>query len=169
MTRLLAGPGRRGPVSMSRLLALCLLTVVLTAGSLAAQEPAAPTPRRGPPVVKFAKWGMLGLAGGLGLYALRHSTRAEVAYDDLRALCRAAPARCDHQGQRYDDAEAEALYERALSNDRLAQLGIFGGQATLFGSVGLFIYDLRDGTEPTTIPYPAPPASPGFVLATIVF
>jgi hypothetical protein len=119
--------------------------------------------------VKFAKWGLLGLAGGLGLYALRHSTRAEEAYDDLRTLCLAAPTRCDHEGGRYDDAVAESLYRRALSEDRRAQLGIFGGQATLFGSVGLFIYDLRDGRVPTTIPYPGPTEPPGIVLATIVF
>ena len=152
-----------------RFLAAVFLMLALPVASAAAQQTATPTPRKGPPVVKVAKWGLLGLAGGLGLYALRHSTRAEVAYDDLRSLCRATPVRCEHQGREYQDAEAEGLYRRALSEDRRAQLGIFGGQATLFGSVGLFIYDLRDEIEPTTIPYPGPPDSPGFVLATVVF
>ena len=152
---------------MNRFLPLGLLTLALLAPRLQGQE--APTPRRGPPVVKFAKWGLLSVAGGLGLYALRHSTRAERAYDDLRSLCLADPNRCDHPDGGYADPEAEALYRRSLSEDRRAQLGIFGGQATLFGSVGLFIYDLRDGPEPTTIPYPGPPAPPGIVLATIVF
>lgn len=152
---------------MKRLPAVILLALLVAVPQLDAQQ--APTPRRGPPVVKFAKWGLLGLAGGLGLYALRHSTRAEEAYDELRSICLAAPDRCDHPGGRYEDAAAEALYRRALSEDRRAQLGIFGGQATLFGSVGLFIYDLRDDREPTTIPYPGPSAPPGVVLATIVF
>ena len=152
---------------MNHVLTLGLLTLALLASPLHGQ--AAPTPRRGPPVVKFAKWGLLGVAGGLGLYALRHSTRAERAYDDLRSLCLASPDRCDHPEGRYADPEAEALYRRSLAEDRRAQLGIFGGQATLFGSVGLFIYDLRDDPEPTTIPYPGPPAPPGFVLATIIF
>ncbi len=152
---------------MNRLSALALLGFFTIAPQLQAQE--APTPRRGPPVVKIAKWGLLGLAGGLGLYALRHSTRAERAYDDLRSLCLATPERCDHPDGRYEDATAEALYRRARSEDRRAQLGIFGGQATLFGSVGLFIYDLRDDREPTTIPYPGPPAPPGVVFATIIF
>lgn len=152
---------------MKRLPAVILLALFVAVPQLDAQQ--APTPRRGPPVVKFAKWGLLGLAGGLGLYALRHSTRAEEAYDELRSICLAAPDRCDHRGGRYEDAAAEALYRRALSEDRRAQLGIFGGQATLFGSVGLFIYDLRDDREPTTIPYPGPSAPPGVVLATIVF
>ena len=152
---------------MNRLSAVVLLALVVALPELHAQQ--APTPRRGPPVVKFAKWGLLGVAGGLGLYALRHSTRAERAYDDLRALCLATPDRCDHPDGRYQDAAAEALYRRALSEDRRAQLGIFGGQATLFGSVGLFIYDLRDDREPTTIPYPGPSGPPGVVLATIIF
>ena len=152
---------------MKRLSAFVLLALVIALPELDAQQ--APTPRRGPPVVKFAKWGLLGVAGGLGLYALRHSTRAEQAYDDLRALCLATPARCDHPDGRYQDAAAESLYRRALSEDRRAQLGIFGGQATLFGSVGLFIYDLRDDREPTTSPYPGPSHPPGVVLATIIF
>ena len=150
-------------------LTLLLLLVLCIAGSASAQSPTPSTPRRGPPVVKFAKWGMLGVAGGLGLYALRHSTRAEDAYDDLRAICLATPARCDHQGREYQDPAAESLYRRSIAEDRRAQLGIFGGQATLFASVGLFIYDLRDGREPTTIPYPGPATPPGVVLATIVF
>lgn len=152
---------------MNRFCAVVLLALVLIAPELRAQQ--APTPRRGPPVVKFAKWGLLAAAGGLGLYALRHSTRAEEAYDELRGLCLESPNRCNHPDGRYEDAAAETLYRQALSEDRRAQLGIFGGQATLFGSVGLFIYDLRDDREPTTIPYPGPPAPPGVVLATIVF
>lgn len=146
-----------------------LLSLLLLGASAQAQPPSAPTPRKGPPVVRFAKWTMLGIAGGLGLYALRHSTRAEDAYGALRSICLATPARCDHRGDSYEDLEAERLYRRALSEDSRAQVGIFGGQMMLFGSVGLFIYDLRDGQEPTTIPYPGPSAPPGVVLATIVF
>lgn len=155
---------------MMRLLLALLVALGGLAHELSAQQAPAPSKRQGPPVIKFAKWGLLGVAGGLGLYALRHSTRAEDAYDELRSMCLATPTRCDHGGREYDDAAAEALYRRALSEDRRAQLGIFGGQAMLFGSVGLFIYDLRDeGPVPATIPYPGPSNPPGFVLATIVF
>jgi hypothetical protein len=150
------------------LLLAIIVSIALAASSVDAQQQT-PTPRRGPPVVKIAKWGLLGVAGGLGLYALHHSTRAEDAYDDLRAICLDAPARCDHGGGRYPDAAAEQLYHRAISEDRRAQLGIFGGQAMLFGSVGLFIYDLRDDRTPATIPYPGRGPGANFVLATIVF
>ncbi len=146
-----------------------LLLLALLAGPLEAQQSATPTPRKGPPVIKLAKWSLLGIAGGLGLYALEHSTRAEKAYSELRAICIATPMRCDHHRNRYGDEGAERLYQRAIAEDRRAQLGIFGGQATLFGSVGLFIYDLRDDRTPTTIPYPGPARRTNFVLATVIF
>ena len=148
---------------------VALIAICILAGSAEAQQPAPAQPRRGPPVVKIAKWGLLGVAGGLGLYALRHSTRAEDAYADLRGICLETPARCDHRAGRYPDVTAERLYRRAISEDRRAQLGIFGGQATLFGSVGLFIYDLRDDRTPTTIPYPGRGNTANFVLATVIF
>ena len=154
---------------MKRLLLAALLGIVFLPDPAIAQERQPPQPRRGPPVIKIAKWGLLGLAGGLGLYALQHSTAAEDAYADLRALCLEAPVRCDHGGGRYDDEAAETLYRRAVSEDRRAQLGIFGGQATLFGSVGLFIYDLRDDRTPRTIPYPGSASRATFIFATVIF
>jgi hypothetical protein len=150
--------------------ALTVASLVLVFATAAeAQQPAPQSARRGPPVIKIAKWSLLGVAGGLGLYALHHSTRAEDAYADLRSICLDAPSRCEHASGRYPDADAERLYRQAISEDRQAQLGIFGGQVTLFGSVGLFIYDLRDDRTPTTIPYPGPGAGANFVLATITF
>ena len=154
---------------MKRPYPAALLALLVFATTAAAQQGTSPQPRHGPPVVKFAKWGLLGVAGGLGLYALQHSTRAEDAYAELRAICLDAPSRCEHGGGRYGDPEAEHLYNRAISEDRQAQLGIFGGQATLFASVGLFIYDLRDDRTPTTIPYPGRSKSARFVLATVIF
>ncbi len=154
---------------MRKAIPVALISLALLASSVDAQQRTPPQPRRGPPVVRIAKWSLLGIAGGLGLYALRHSTRAEDAYADLRDICLASPARCDHGAGRYADTEAEALYHRAIREDRQAQLGIFGGQMTLFGSVGLFIYDLRDDRTPTTIPYPGPDNTTNFVLATVIF
>ena len=154
---------------MKRLSSIALLAMAVCTSAAGAQQGAPAQPRQGPPVVKFAKWSLLGIAGGLGLYALQHSTRAEDAYDDLRAICLEAPSRCEHEGGRYADREAEGLYNTAITEDRQAQFGIFGGQATLFASVGLFIYDLRDDRTPTTIPYPGRNGSANFVLATVVF
>ncbi len=154
---------------MKRVYPIALVAMTLLASAAGAQQRAPAQPRQGPPVVKFAKWGLLGVAGGLGLYALQHSTRAEDAYAELRDICLEAPSRCAHDGGRYADSAAEGLYNRAVTEDRQAQFGIFGGQATLFASVGLFIYDLRDDRTPTTIPYPGRGNSANFVLATVIF
>lgn len=154
---------------MRRASQVVLIAMVFLASSADAQQRPPAQPRRGPPVIKIAKWGLLGVAGGLGLYALQHSTRAEDAYADLRSICLETPSRCDHGRERYADETAERFYHRAITEDRRAQLGIFGGQVTLFGSVGLFIYDLRDDRTPTTIPYPGRGSGANFVLATVIF
>ena len=106
-------------------------------------------------VVRTAKWVLLGGAVGLGAYALHHSLKAEQAYSELRELCNVDPERCEVDGGRYTDSETEALFARSVDADRHAQIGIFGGQVALLGSVGLFIYDLRNGHGPRDIPYPS--------------
>lgn len=51
---------------------------------------------------------------------------------------------------------------RTEHTDRRAQVGILGGQLSLLGSVGLFIYDLRrDHETPADIPFEQPPTNSG--------
>jgi hypothetical protein len=148
-------------VSLFRRHALALAIVAtLTAPRLVgAQGPVMPTaPHQhsgGWTLVRTAKWALLGGAVGLGAYALHHSLIAEDAYAQLREVCVVDADRCTVIGGRYADQEAEALYARSVNADRHAQVGIFGGQVALLGSVGLFIYDLRNGHGPRDIPYPA--------------
>jgi hypothetical protein len=144
-----------------------LLGMLVLATPASAQSPAANT-GRSTPIVRVAKWGLLGAAAGLGYFALRNSVAAADAYDELRALCVATPSRCAHDGGSYPDPVAESLYDRARSADRSAQLGIFGGQASLLGSVALFIVDLRGDPEPTTIPYPGGTAGRGRTAVLMV-
>lgn len=123
-----------------------------------------PHPRR--TVVRASKWALLGATVGFGAYAIRHTARAQEHYDALIAACTTSPARCDLADGRYPDAGIERLYQRTLAQDRRARIGIVGGQATLLGSLALFIYDLRNGRGPSDIPYPgsgaaARAASPG--------
>ena len=106
-------------------------------------------------LVRTAKWALFGGAVGLGAYALHHSQIAERSYAQLREICEVNADRCTVIGGRYADQEAEALFARSVAADRHAQVGIFGGQVALLGSVGLFIYDLRNGHGPRDIPYPA--------------
>ena len=162
LARAVAGPRPR-PVPLVALVALlALLSVAAPAASPVAELWAqAPTPRapgaeRGAWTrVRVAKWALLGATVGFGLYALSHSTRAERDYDDLRRLCVAEPASCTLEEGRYEAAAAEALYQSSVREDRRAQVGIVAGEVALLGSVGLFVYDLRNGRGPANIPYPA--------------
>jgi hypothetical protein len=142
---------------MTLRLSILLLTFGLAAPiarPMAAQTPA----RDGRPdwsAVRVAKWALLASAAGFAAYALTRSTRAEDSYEALRRLCETEPARCTLSSGRYADAAAEQFYRTARREDRRAQVGIVGGQVTLLGSVGLFIYDLRNGRGPANIPYPS--------------
>jgi hypothetical protein len=95
-----------------------------------------------------------------------------VARAAVAAMTREAPNDAAAEARRLDErqwvgrakwtllAAAAAFGGYALANsrtehtDRRAQLGILGGQISLLGSVGLFIYDLRaDHETPENIPF----------------
>lgn len=136
------------------LAALALAGAMATA-ALPAPAPAQAAAARGWTRVRVAKWTLLGVATGFGVYALTHSSRADRDYGRLRTLCTADPDGCSLDGGRYAADAAEALYQGSVREDRRAQLGIIGGQLTLLGSVALFVYDLRNARGPGNIPYPA--------------
>ena len=147
-------------------LALAGLAVIATPALAHAQTPK--QAREWTPV-RVAKWALLGISAGFGTYALVHSVRAEDAYDDLHRLCELSPARCQLSDGFYDDPLAESLYRRTTREDRMAQVGIVGGQVTLLGSIGLFVYDLRNGRGPENIPYPSAQAARRIPRPTAAF
>ena len=112
--------------------------------------------------VRIAKWALLGAAIGFGSYALMHSAQADDQFAQLRRQCQVTPTACQLQEGRYADPAAESLYQGAQASDRLARFGIIGGQVTLLGSVGVFVYDLRNDRGPNDIPYPPSRARVGF-------
>ena len=131
---------------------VALAALVVLPSLLGAQTPRQPgswTP------IRIAKWSLLGAAAGLAAYALEHSTAAERANDRLRELCSDQPERCQLEGGVYADPDAEALFRRVTREDHHARIGIVGGQVALLGSVGLFVYDLRNGRGPGDIPFPS--------------
>lgn len=151
---------------MSRGRLVPLLALVLVPSLAPAQTPREPSAWT---AVRVAKWSLLAAAAGLAAYALDHSTAAERANDRLRGMCTAAPDRCQLENGEYTDPDAEAIYRRITREDHLARVGIVGGQVALLGSVGLFVYDLRNGRGPGDIPYPAAtsraaPPRPRFAL-----
>ena len=123
-----------------------------------------PRPQEGWTAVRIAKWALLGAAIGFGSYALVESGRADDSYAELRRLCQLEPDGCTLTGGQYADPGAERLYDRALSADRRARVGIIGGQVALLGSAAFFVYDLRNGRGPDDIPYPPSRARMGLGL-----
>jgi len=146
-----------------RLVLRAAILLLCVAPSLRAQEPLR-QPAQGWTRVRVAKWALLGAAAGFGLYALQHTSRAQQAYETLSRRCLGDPDRCELANGRYADPATEALYQRSGREDRRAQLGIIGGQVTLFGSAALFIYDLRNSRGPENIPYPARLTTPARTL-----
>ena len=146
---------------LRRLVGLLLLPAALLAA--APERVGAQTTRssegRGWTTVRVAKWALVGVAAGFGVYALTQSREAEASYSDLKDICTVEPQRCQTQNGRYVDAEAERLFDRSLAYDRRSRIGIIRGQASLLGGVVLFIYDLRHTRGPRDIPYPTSSAA----------
>ena len=130
------------------------LLLLATPVAGAAQTPVDPGPGRWS-VVRIAKWTLLAAAAGFAAYAVTHTSQAEDDYEQLRRTCDLDPVRCTLADGRYADPALERLYDRSAKHDRQAQTGIIGAQAALFGSVGLFIWDLRNDRGPSNIPYPS--------------
>lgn len=122
------------------------------AAAIGPESPATFSRRR---LLRVGKWTLLGVALGMGGYALVRSGDAEEQYEALRRLCDADHDRCRVEGGRYVDGEAEVLYQTAILHDRRARIGIVAGQVSLLGSVALFIADLGNDRGPSDIPYPA--------------
>ncbi|MGI8496048.1 MAG: hypothetical protein ACR2OG_00460 [Gemmatimonadaceae bacterium] len=146
-----------------RLSWVTLLVLAIAPGSLSAQRAPAPAAAHWTHV-KLAKWSLLAVAAGFGVYALDQTHRADRAYRALDDLCHRSGPSCAVTNGRYSDDEAERLYSESRAGDRRAQLGIIGGQVTLLGSASLFLYDLRNGRGPRDIPYPSARARSGVVV-----
>ena len=128
--------------------------LVATPVAASAQTPVDPGPGRWT-MVRVGKWALLAAAAGFAAYAVSHTSQAEESYEEIGRICATEPDRCALEDGRYADAELERLYDHTARHDRQAQTGIIGAQATLFGSVGLFIWDLRNDRGPSNIPYPS--------------
>ena len=131
-----------------------LVLLAVAASAVSAQTPVRPGPE-GWTRTRIAKWALLGAAVGVGSYALVQTSRAQARYEALGRICVNEPDRCQLDAGRYRDTELERLYQETNLHDRRAQVAIVSAQVALFGSVGLFIYDLRNGRGPRDIPYPS--------------
>lgn len=132
-----------------------VVTALLFACPLAAQQP---SDERTPwylPVAEWGKFASLGLAGGMfALAAITHE-RAEDRFETLVSRCRADLDRCTLQPDgRYQDPRNEALFQETVELDGEARRWIVAGQVAVALGAVLWIVDLTQGTDdPDNIPY----------------
>lgn len=124
---------------------------------LAAQQPADSVfqPRSSPVLVKYGKWAVLAAAVGMGLKAASAHDDADRAFARLDDYCAVDRTRCDQgPGGRYLDPVSERYYQAALSGDRRARGWLLGGEVSLLGAAGLFVWELtRPKAPPRNIPF----------------
>ncbi len=137
-----------------------LVLLMLATGPLrplSAQQPADSLfqPHSSPVLVKYGKWAVLAAAVGMGLKAASAHDDADRAFARLDDYCAGDRTRCDQgPGGRYLDPVSEGYYQAALSGDRRARGWLLGGEVSLLGAAGLFVWELtRPKTPPRNIPF----------------
>jgi hypothetical protein len=134
--------------------ALCL--VGLPIARLPAQQMDSIWTRSGSPaLVKYGKWLTLAAAVGMGIKAADAHDNADRWFDRLERYCDIDRTRCDQTPNgTYIDPTAERYYQRSLHHDRVARRWLLGGEITLIGTAGLFVWELtRPKRLPENIPF----------------
>ena len=141
-----------------RAIALIAAAVLVASGPmpLSAQQPDSIWTRRGSPaLVKYGKWLTLAAAVGMGIKAADAHDDADRWFNRLERYCDLDPTRCNQSsGGSYTDPTAERYYQRSLHHDRVARRWLLGGEITLIGTAGLFVWELtRPKRLPDNIPF----------------
>lgn len=146
---------RNGEIGTRNLLAI-LLVVLLAVSPLSAQQGTDSLLRRSSPtLVKYGKWAMVAASVGMGLKAASHHRAADRDFNRLESYCGSQPAGCPQTPSgSYFDPVAERYYQSSVSHDRHARGWLLGGEATLLGAAGLFVWELtRPKSLPKNIPF----------------
>ncbi len=143
---------RRSAVTRIVILALLATPVAPVA---AQQRDSVWTTSGSPRLVKYGKWLTLAAAVGMGIKASSAHQDGDRSYRQLKAYCDIDRSRCDQTAAGgYIDRTAERYYQRSLHHDRVARRWLLGGEITLIGTAGLFVWELtRPKRLPDNIPF----------------
>jgi len=138
-----------------RVAAGAVLLLLLAAPVSAQAVPDSVFVRRSPFLLKYGKWVTLAASLGMGLKAASAHRAADRAFDRLDRYCSIDPNRCAQKPNgSYFDPVAEGYYPTSLTRDRQARGWLLGGELTLIGTAGLFIWELsRPSHPPKNIPF----------------
>jgi hypothetical protein len=147
---------RNSELGTRNLITFLLVTALLLAPPVSAQQSADSLFRRSSPVVvKYGKWVVLAAALGMGLKASSAHHDADRAFARLERYCGVNPNNCAQlPSGSYSDPVAEGYYKASLQSDRRARGWLLGGEAALVGAAGLFVWELtRPRSLPKNIPF----------------
>lgn len=139
--------------SFPALLGLLLTGTPLT--QVAAQGADSTWRGHSPALVRYGKWALLGAAIGMGIKASQVHRDADRAYAQLRRYCNQSALGCAQDGDgTYLEPQAEQYYQTSVSRDNQARRWLLGGEISLVGAVGLFVWELsRPKRPPGNIPF----------------
>lgn len=132
----------------------CLILLVAPVAALA-QAPDTTIYRSSPALVKYGKWALLAAALGMGYQSLQSHQKADDEFTRLEDYCFDDRTRCDRAGGgRYLDSRSESYYQSSLSYDRKSRGWLIGGEISLLGAAGLFVWELSRPKRPNpNIPF----------------
>lgn len=141
-------------LGIARIATLAFL-VAAPIAPLAAQHDTSWTRPGSPLLIKYGKWLTLAAAVGIGIKASNAHQDADRWFNRLEQYCDTDQTRCDQtSGGSYIDPTAERYYQRSLHHDRAARRWLLGGEITLIGTAGLFVWELtRPKRLPANIPF----------------
>lgn len=150
-----ASAGRRRPPRLRGPAAVVWIWALIAVAPLPAQQIDSSLVRGTPTLVKYGKWATLAAAIGMGIRAADAHHDADRAFDRLSQYCVADQARCQQSASgSYLDPQAERYYQSSLGNDRTARRWLLGGEITLLGTAGLFVWELTRPKHPAhNIPF----------------
>jgi hypothetical protein len=151
-------------------LRMCRVAVIASvlAGPLRAQTADAKG-QSAPPAIKWGKWAAAALAAGFTALGIHQHNSGDAAYTALINYCtQAGPCPLASDGH-YANAQAEALYQRVVRDDRSARAWLIGGEIAAVGSAVLFVLELGRDKGPPNIPYSGLLVEPGFRATKLGF
>jgi hypothetical protein len=107
------------------------------------------------PLVKYGKWGALGVSLAFNAMAFRTHDRAQSAFRHLEGYCFPDPTRCETgPGGSYKDPVSERYYQQSLSYDRQTRVRLVAGETALLGTIALFVWEMSQPKgPPENIPF----------------
>jgi hypothetical protein len=105
--------------------------------------------------MRVAKWSVLAVAAGAGVYGFVRNNEADDRFRQLEELCQAEQFRCSQRTPdgAYADAEFERMYQDVRRLDDRSHVALLFSQIGVATGVALFLLDLGNSDSPDDIPW----------------